>query len=107
MYKIIGIIAALIFGAFAGRIASNIMNKDELTINPIVCTIVGVIGGGLGGWMGGEFTNFFAFGGIETFLVQIGFGIVLATFLQIFLSFVREKKQEPLDSTEEDTPEQS
>lgn len=99
MLKIIGIVAAVILGAFVGRIASNLMNKDEITINPVVCLIVGIVGGGLGGWLGSLFAlivdRFY-----ELLLLQIGTGVVLTAFLLLLLFLLRERREDPIDDAE-------
>lgn len=95
VYYIIGIVASLIIGAFLGRIACNLMNRNEFTIYPIICTIVGLVGGGLGGWLGKVFP--FSQDPIITLLIQLAFGIGVAIFLLVFLYFVRGKNEDPLD----------
>lgn len=93
MFKIIGIAVSLILGAFAGRIACNIMNREEFTINPMICTIVGIVGGVLGSWLVGAF----GFGGgIKSMLLQIAAGVGFAIFLLLFASLARNKEQDPL-----------
>jgi uncharacterized membrane protein YeaQ/YmgE (transglycosylase-associated protein family) len=90
MLKIIGIIASLIVGAFAGRIYCNIMNRDRFTIHPTLCLICGLIGGGLGSWLVSTLT----YGvGVKTMLLEIAAGLGFACILFVFLLFVREKEE--------------
>lgn len=90
MLKIIGIIASLIVGAFAGRIYCNIMNRDRFTIHPTLCLICGLIGGGLGSWLISTLT----YGtGVKTMLLEIAAGLGFACLLFVFLLFVREKEE--------------
>ena len=91
MFKIIGLIASLIIGAFAGRIYCNIVNKDELTIHPTLCLICGLIGGGLGSWL---VSSLIYGSGIKMMLLEIGAGLGFACVLFVFLLFVRERKEE-------------
>lgn len=91
MYKIIGIVVSVILGAFAGRIACNIMNKEKFTINPMICTIVGIVGGGLGSWL----VSAFGFGGgLKSMLLQIAAGVGFAIFLLLFASLARDKDED-------------
>ena len=100
MFKIIGIVASLILGAFAGRIYCNLMNREEFTIHPTLCLICGLIGGGLGSWIISKL-NFG--GGLKMMLLQIAAGVGLACVLFVFLLFVRERKEdeEVVDDEEE------
>lgn len=91
MLKIIGIIASLIVGAFAGRIYCNFMNRDEFTIHPTLCLICGLIGGGLGSWI----VSRLIYGNdVKTLLLEIAAGLGFACLLFVFLLFVREKKED-------------
>lgn len=91
MLKIIGIIASLIVGAFAGRIYCNLMNRDEFTIHPTLCLICGLIGGGLGSWI----VSRLIYGNdVKTLLLEIAAGLGFACLLFVFLLFVREKKED-------------
>ena len=91
MYKIIGIVAALILGAYAGRIYCKLMNRNRFTIHPILCLICGLIGGGLGSWV----VSTLSFGGgWKTLLLEIAAGLGFACVLFVFLLFVRERNEE-------------
>ena len=91
MLKIIGIVASLILGAFAGRIYCNLMNRDRFTIHPTLCLICGLLGGGLGSWI--VSTLIFG-GGWKTLLLEIAAGLGFACVLFVFLLFVRERPQD-------------
>ena len=104
MFKIIGIVVSLILGAFVGRIACNIMNREKFTINQMICTIVGIVGGALGSWLVGAF----GFGGgFKSLLLQIASGVAFAAFLLLFASFARDKDEEPLPFDDDDEEEES
>ena len=90
MLKIIGIVASLILGAFAGRIYCNLLNKDRFTIHPTLCLICGLLGGGLGSWL----VSTLSFGGgVKTMLLEIVGGLGFACVLFVFLLFVRERPE--------------
>lgn len=91
MYKTIGIIAALILGAYAGRIYCNLMNRKRFTIHPMLCLICGLIGGGLGSWV---ISTFNISGGLKTVLLEMAGGVGLACVLFVFLLFVRTREEE-------------
>lgn len=103
MFKIIGIVAATILGAFAGRIACIIMNREEFTVNPMICTIIGIVGGALGGWL----VSAFGFeGGVMSMLLQIAAGVGFAVLFLLIVAIARDKKQEPfLPEDDEDETE--
>ena len=84
MFKIIGIVAALILGGFAGRIYGNFMNRDSYTIHPTLCMICGLIGGGLGAWL---VSTISLGGGLKTMLLEIASGLGFACVLCIILYF--------------------
>ena len=91
MYKIIGIIASLILGAFVGRIYCNLMNRKRFTIHPMLCLICGLIGGGIGSWI----VSMLSFGdGVKTLLFEMVAGVGFACMLFVFLLFVRTKEEE-------------
>ena len=92
MIKIIIIIASLIIGAFIGRIANMLYNKDGLTINPVICTLVGVLGGGLGSWLFSSLPLTFQ-SGWQLYGFQIAAGIVLAVLLLLMLLPFRDKSE--------------
>lgn len=102
MFKIIGIVVSLILGAFVGRIACNIMNKEKFTINPMICTIVGIVGGALGSWL---VSAFGLVGGFKLVLLQLVSGIAFAAFLLLFASFARDKEEEPFPFDDDDEEE--
>ena len=103
MLKTIAIIVSLILGAFAGRIACGIMNKERFTINPVICTIVGVLGGGLGSWLVGSF----GFGStLKTLLIQLVCGIGFAVLLLFFLFLVRDRREDVLEEEDEEDSEE-
>jgi uncharacterized membrane protein YeaQ/YmgE (transglycosylase-associated protein family) len=91
MYKIIGIIAALILGAFAGRIYCRLMNRKSFTIHPILCLICGLIGGGIGSWV---VSTFNISDDLKSILFEVVAGVGLACVLFVFLLFVRTKDEE-------------
>ena len=91
MLKIIGIVASVILGAFAGRIYCNLMNRERFTIHPTLCLICGLLGGGLGSWV----VSTLSFGGsLKTMLLEIAAGLGFACLLFVFLLFVRERRED-------------
>lgn len=90
LYNIIVIIASLIAGVFLGRIANRLFNKEIMTINPMICTIVGMIGGGLGSWI---FSTLPLNLGMSGYLYQFAAGIGLAILLLLFLIPFRDKSE--------------
>lgn len=103
MFVIIGIVASVILGAFVGRIACNLMNKNQFTVNPLICTLVGIIGGGLGGWLMG---NVGINGGLKLVLLQLVAGVALTGILMIFVLFARDKKEDMDEDMEDDEEEE-
>lgn len=87
MFKLIGIVAALILGGLGGRIYGNFMNRENYTINPTLCMICGLVGGGLGAWL----VSTFSFGGgPKTTLLEIASGLGFACVLCIVLYFAKK-----------------
>lgn len=104
MFNIIGIIASLILGAFVGRIACNLMNKNQFAVNPMICTIFGVIGGALGSWLAGSIG---IGGGLKLLALQIAAGMGVAFILLVFVYLARDKKEEINEDLEDEEEEES
>ena len=103
MFKIIGIIASLILGAFTGRVVCNFANRKQFTVNPMICTIVGVIGGALGSWLAG---NLGVGSGLKLIALQLIVGVGLAFILLAFVLFARDRKEEVEDLEDEEEEEE-
>ena len=79
-----------------GRIANMLYNKEAFTINPLICTVMGLIGGGLGSWvfsalpLGGSLLG----GGLMYYSLQLASGIVLSALLLLMLLPFREKPEQ-------------
>ena len=98
MLSIIAIFVSAFLGAFAGRIACNLMNKNEFTINPILCTIAGIVGGAIGSWV--VHSLFGGDGSIKVVLAQLVAGVGCAILLLLLLSFFRDKEGDDNDFEE-------
>lgn len=103
MFVIIGIVASVILGAFIARIACNLMNKNQFTVNPLICTIAGILGGGIGGWLMG---NVGIEGGLKLVAFQLLAGVALTCILMVFVMLARDKKEEMDEDMENDDEEE-
>ena len=92
MYTFIGIGLALIIGMILGGVTARIFNTGKETLNPLVYTLVGVLGSVLGAFIASKFAS----GSIKTVLLQAGVGVAFAVILLVFLLLARGRK-DPLD----------